>query len=84
MACGRAHEGAVCTPVLFEIRVNGALDGFWEEVTRGMNMAVMDADSRSVTILRGVAKDQTALAGLLDSLFSLNVEVLSMDASRAE
>ena len=71
------------SPALYEIRVKGALDASWTQLADGMSLAVTHSGGESVTALRFVVADQAALAGLLDSLFRLNITVLSVEALEA-
>ena len=71
------------TPVLYEIRVRGALDPSWCELTDEMTLDVVHVDNQPVTVVRVRVLDQAALAGLLDALFCLSVTVLSVEALEA-
>lgn len=71
------------TPVLYEIRVRGALDPTWCELTDEMTLEVVVIDDQPVSVARVRVQDQAALAGLLDALFCLNVTVLSVEALEA-
>jgi hypothetical protein len=70
-------------PALYEIRVRGAFDQKWRGLMEGMTLEVVHEESQSVTVIRVVVRDQAALAGLLDALFSLNARVLSVTALEA-
>jgi hypothetical protein len=67
-------------PVLYEIRVVGALDSSWSELAEDLSLTVAYEGGRPVTVLRVVVLDQAALAGLLEALFQLNITVLSVEA----
>jgi hypothetical protein len=71
------------TPVLYEIRVRGALDPTWCALADEMTLEVVFVDDQPVTVARVRVQDQAALAGLLDALFCLNVTVLSVEALEA-
>ncbi len=63
------------SPITYEIRVEGLIDGLWEEWFEGMRIDyVNDAE----TILRGELKDQTALHGVLDKIRDLGLILISV------
>jgi hypothetical protein len=67
-------------PALYEIRVRGALDKGWCDLSEDMTLKVVTVDGHPVTVALVRVRDQAALAGLLDALFCLNVTVLSVEA----
>ena len=71
-------------PASYEIKVRGALDQTWCDLMDRMTLTVVYVDSQPVTVISVVVRNQAALAGLLDTLFSLNATVLSVEALRAE
>jgi len=68
------------TPILYEIRIRGAFDKTSCDLIEGMTLEVVHDERQPMTVLRAVAQDQAALAGLLDALFSLDAIVLSVTA----
>lgn len=70
----------------YSIRVRGRLGAEWSERLQGMTLVVDDTqDARPVTDISG-AVDQAALMGVLQQLYSLGAEVLSvgrLDSSSA-
>ncbi len=68
------------TPILYEIRIRGALDGTSCDLIEGMTLEVVHDANQPVTVVHVVARDQAALAGVLDTLFSLNATLLSFTA----
>jgi hypothetical protein len=59
----------------YEIRVEGLIDGLWEEWFEGMRIDYLnDAE----TILLGDLKDQTALHGVLDRIRDLGLNLISV------
>jgi hypothetical protein len=68
------------TLILYEIRIRGALDERSCDLLEGMTLDILRDEGQPVTVVHVVAQDQAALAGLLDTLFSLNATVLSVTA----
>ncbi len=65
-------------PASYEIRVAGVLDQTWSDRLQGLVIRVKEyADGMFVTILSGRLKDQAALLGVLNALFSLKLPLLS-------
>ena len=65
-------------PANYEIRVVGVLDLTWSDRLQGLVIRVKEyADGMFVTILSGRLKDQAALLGVLNALFSLKLPLLS-------
>jgi len=64
-------------PGTYHICVQGAIDSTWSERLEGMkiHLSSVDGDAR-VTTLEGELSDQTALAGVLNSLYELHLTVL--------
>ena len=71
------------TPILYEIRIRGALDETSCDLIEGMTLEVAHDESQPITVVHTVVRDQAALAGMLDALFSLNVTVLSVTTLEA-
>jgi hypothetical protein len=66
------------TPILYEIRIRGAFDETSCDLIEGTTVEVVHDESQPMTVVHAVARDQAALAGMLDTLFSLNATVLSV------
>jgi hypothetical protein len=66
------------TPMLYEIRIRGAFDETWCDLTEGMTLEVVRGEDQTVTVIHVVVQDQAALAGLMDALFGLGATVLSV------
>ena len=65
-------------PASYDIRVAGVLDQTWSDRLQGLVIRVKEyADGMFVTILSGRLKDQAALLGVLNALFSLKLPLLS-------
>ncbi len=63
------------SPITYEIRVKGLIDGLWEEWFEGMKI---DYFNDAETILVGELKDQTALHGVLDRIRDLGLVLISV------
>lgn len=64
-------------PADYEIRVLGALDLTWSDRLQRLSIRVIEyADRVLVTSLSGKLKDQAALLGVLNALFSLKLPLL--------
>ena len=64
------------SPITYEIRVEGLIDGLWEEWFEGMRI---DYLNDTETILLGELKDQTALYGVLDRIRDLGLILISVE-----
>jgi hypothetical protein len=68
------------TPATYRIRVQGRLDDTWADRLGGMAItAETAADRPSVTILVGHLADQAALSGVLNTLYELQLPLLSVE-----
>jgi hypothetical protein len=59
----------------FEIHVKGHLNKNWSDWFEGMEMELLD---NGEMILSGNIRDQAALMGILNKLYSLNLNLLSV------
>jgi hypothetical protein len=60
------------TPILYEIRLRGAFDETSCDLIEGMTLEVVQDESPPTTVVHVVARDQAALAGVLDTLFRIS------------
>jgi hypothetical protein len=67
------------SPATYQISVQGRIDSSWSDRLEGMTicLATVEAGSR-VTTLEGELRDQSALAGVLNTLYELHLPVLSV------
>jgi hypothetical protein len=67
------------SPATYQISVQGRIDPTWSDRLEGMTIcqSTVEADS-PVTALEGELSDQTALAGVLNTLYELHLTVLSV------
>lgn len=63
------------SPVLYEIRVEGLVDGLWVDWFNGMNITYTND---SETILLGELPDQAALHGVLERIRDLSLSLISV------
>ena len=66
---------------LYEIRVAGSLDPSWSDRLNGMRIECVEAGPPVVTRLTGELQDQSALHGVLNTLMSLHLPILSTERS---
>jgi hypothetical protein len=68
-------------PLVYHIRVRGVLDPSWSARLEGLHIEVQyGADLQALTLLSGTLQDQSALNGVLATLFSLGFTILSVEA----
>jgi hypothetical protein len=60
----------------FEIRVKGHLDESWSDWLEGLEVKLFD---NGEMILSGYIADQAALMGILNKLYGLNLNLLSLN-----
>jgi hypothetical protein len=64
-------------PASYQIRVQGWIDPGWSDRLEGMTISlILVKDGPSITFLEGELSDQTALAGVLNSLYELHLPVI--------
>jgi hypothetical protein len=63
----------------YRISVQGCLDRSWSERLGGVSVQVRDPVGQApVSVLTGTFRDQAALAGTIDTLYSLGFPLLSV------
>lgn len=68
------------TPTVYRIRVQGHLDSRWEDRLGGMAITMDSTVSLPpVSILEGQVLDQSALSGVLNTLYELHLPLLSVE-----
>jgi len=71
-------------PATYEIRVQGRLDASWSNWFNGMAIASEGTSGDSpVTTLTGLVADQSALRGILERIWNLNLTLLSVNRVEA-
>jgi hypothetical protein len=68
-------------PLYYQIRVSGELTSQWAEWFGGLIIAAQPGDG---TLLAGWLPDQAALRGVLDRIFDLNLQLLSVSQGAAQ
>jgi hypothetical protein len=67
-------------PAAYRIRVQGRLDESWSPRLGGMAIHVATtSEGDTVTTLEGTLLDQAALAGVLNTLYSLGLPMISVE-----
>jgi hypothetical protein len=64
-------------PAGYEIRVQGYVRDDWSDSLGDLSIGI-ETDRPPITVLRGTVADQAALQGLLTSLYSLGLPLLSV------
>ncbi len=66
-------------PAIYQIRVQGRIKASWSDRLEGMTISVaVPEDGPAETTLEGELPDQSALAGVLNSLYELHLSVLEV------
>jgi len=66
-------------PATYQISVEGRIDPTWSDRLEGMTISLTIVEaSPPVTTLEGDLRDQTALAGVLNTLYELQLPVISV------
>jgi hypothetical protein len=78
---GKSHHGiSVLEPAVYRIRVQGILDKNLSDYYRGMTIEhVGDPKQDETTILMGRVVDQSALIGVLNSLYNTGYPILLVE-----
>lgn len=67
-------------PVTYRIRVLGRVPTRWRDHLEGMVLSeITDEFNQQITILEGELNDQSALAGLLNTIVDLHLVVLTVE-----
>jgi len=67
-------------PAVYTIRVQGRIDPSWSDRLEGMVIHPSSDDQGSpATTLEGEINDQSALVGILNTLYELHLPVLSVE-----
>jgi hypothetical protein len=78
---GQEAQGPIARdkPVHYEIRVQGHLSQTWVDYLDDVEISLSGEGDRAVTTLSGQALDQSALMGLLNSLFDLGYTLIAVE-----
>ena len=77
---GSRKSYAFDRPREYRIRVQGFLDESWSERLGGLRITTSKIeDQKPVSVLVGQLRDQTELAGVLNTLYELHLTLLSVE-----
>jgi hypothetical protein len=69
----------------YEIRIRGVIDSSWDAYFNGITIQLSESgDQPPVTTLSGAVTDQSALRGMLNRLWDLNLTLLSVRRIESE
>jgi hypothetical protein len=67
-------------PAMYRIRVRGQLDSSWSERLGGMTLTTTGGrDTDETTMLEGQLRDQAALTGILNTLYDMQLPLVSVE-----
>jgi len=67
-------------PATYRIRISGHLDTSWSDRLAGVTITTSGGKySHNITLLEGSLIDQAALAGVLNTLFDLQLPLISVE-----
>jgi len=66
-------------PAKYRIQIQGFLGQHWSESMGGLEISVTGSQDQPVTTLTGEVRDQAALLGVLNGLYSLGFALLSVE-----
>jgi hypothetical protein len=67
-------------PATYQIRVRGRLDSAWSDRLAGMQIThTVGSDENTESVLTGRLADQSALNGVLETLYELHLPVIAAD-----
>lgn len=68
------------SPAVYKIQVRGNLDGTWSEKLGGLQIkSTADTPKTAKTVITGPLSDQAALSGILNTLYDLQLPVISVE-----
>ncbi len=74
-----SNIAAFSAPTRYRIDVQGSLDDAWTGRFGDLSMWRCTVDGQPITRLEGVVRDQTQLAGILNTLYELHLPLISME-----
>jgi hypothetical protein len=66
------------SPGFYTIKVLGKIPLHMTDIFLGMDISYIESEVRTISTLKGLLKDQTALSGLLNILYDMHYTVLSV------
>lgn len=67
-------DGEAC----YKIVVQGSIPHSWEDRLAGMKVVTTDEECHNISVLRGIIRDQAELNGILETLYRLQLTILSV------
>lgn len=72
-------------PAVYKIKVQGVLDASWSDRLGGLQINIeKSGDRQAVSVLIGQIDDQTALSGILNTLYEFHMTILSVNMMKEE
>ena len=62
-----------------QIRIRERVDPQWSDWFHGMQITIQNDDEPPLTVMEGLVQDQATLRGILNSLWDLNLSILSVN-----
>jgi hypothetical protein len=66
------------SPAFYTIKVSGRIPLSMTDILLGMDISYIESEARTISTLKGLLKDQTALSGVLNILYDMHYTVLSV------
>jgi hypothetical protein len=80
-----SYEFSFKKPAIYKIKVLGDLGESWSERLGGMQINVERSQDKSpVSVLIGQINDQSALSGVLNTLYELHLTIMSVNVLKDE
>jgi hypothetical protein len=77
---GKMTDFKFQSPAIYKIKVYGEVKKSWSERLEGMQIDVQPADNtKPVTTLTGRINDQSALSGVINTLYDNHYTIISID-----
>ena len=85
MGTGERHPGPTMDgPTVYRVRVRGRLGAEWSDRLEGMDITSESTGGSEESILVGRLQDQSALSGVLNTLYELHLPVISVTCLESE
>ena len=85
MATKIESEFSFQKPAIYKIKVEGVLKENWIEKFQGLKISTeRSLDGKSISVLAGKIIDQSALSGLLTTLYDYNMTIVSVNMLKSE
>lgn len=69
-------------PARYQIKIGGDISGIWLDSMRGMGITTEhDENNKTISVLTGVLPDQSALVGILETIFQMRLPILLVKSS---